>query len=174
VKKETAIALRIVTAVVAALSLLGWVATPILRLSVDEFELPITVVCAIVPCFSAALALVLGAIAGGRGGWLSKTLNAIGACIIFLPAPLIILIVTDDVEPSIFLPISCGVQFVGWLIAVGGLVAWLATRNKEKASPEPQLDTDLEPSVISGKLCPACGAENPPDYGFCERCGSEL
>ena len=80
----------VVTAVVAALSLLGWVATLILRLSVDEFELPITVVCAIVPCFSAALALVLGAIAGGRGGWLSKTLNAIGACII-----------NDDYMPSI-------------------------------------------------------------------------
>jgi hypothetical protein len=173
-KKETVIALRITAGILAILSLLGWVAVIVLNLSDIGFESPITVVCTIVPCFPMTLTLVLGAIAATRGHWLSRTLNVVGGIIIILPVILLVLSITGILDISIFLPIGCGVQFVGFLIVLGGTLIHLVTRDKEKAKADSPIDASPEPTAVSGKVCSACGAENPPDHGFCGRCGAEL
>jgi len=27
---------------------------------------------------------------------------------------------------------------------------------------------------LSKKICPSCGAENPPDFAYCEKCGNKF
>jgi hypothetical protein len=49
---------------------------------------------------------------------------------------------------------------------VGGIVALLVTLNKRRAPPP----TPGQPT----KVCAACGAQNPPGYEFCDRCGARL
>jgi hypothetical protein len=173
-KKETTVALRITAGILGILSLFGWVAVIVLNLSDIGFESPITIMCTIVPCLPMALTLVLGTIAATRAHWLSRTLNVIGGAIIILPVTLLVLSITGILDISIFLPIGCGVQFVGFLIALGGTLTHLVTRNMEKAKVDSEADASPGPAIALGKVCSACGAENPPDYEFCERCGAEL
>jgi len=146
----------------------------VLNLSDIGFESPITVICAVVPCFPIALILVLGAIAATREHWLSRTLNVAAVAIMIMPVTLLVLSVTGVLDISIFLPIGCGVQFVGFLVALGGTLIHLVTRNMEKAKTGSPIDASPEPTTVSGRVCSVCGAENPPDYGFCERCGAKL
>jgi MFS family permease len=56
---------------------------------------------------------------------------------------------------------------VGLLVGPALLIASLIAKTAAAPSPPEQ-----PPS--SRRVCPACGAENPPDYSFCERCGAEL
>ncbi len=70
------------------------------------------------------------------------------------PAPVLIVLFIIALLVNILSPI---------LIIAG--VVLIATSAGKKAVPT---------SPEAGKVCAACGAENPPDYGFCERCGTEL
>jgi hypothetical protein len=56
---------------------------------------------------------------------------------------------------------------VGLLAGPALIIASLVAKTTTAPPPPEQ-----PPS--SKRVCPACGAENPPDYSFCERCGSEL
>jgi O-antigen/teichoic acid export membrane protein len=69
------------------------------------------------------------------------------------PAPVLIVLFIIALLVNILSPI---------LIIAG--VVFIATSAGRKATPP------MGPK----KLCPACGTENPPDYGFCERCGGKL
>jgi hypothetical protein len=53
---------------------------------------------------------------------------------------------------------------VGLLVGPALLIASLVVKTTTAPPPPEQ-----PPS--SKRVCPACGAENPPDYSFCERCG---
>lgn len=69
------------------------------------------------------------------------------------------------------LVICAGVAVVVALGAVG-FVLWNRRRTSaesRESQPEPQ----PEPRA-TGKQCPSCGAWNPKDYIFCDRCGERL
>ncbi|MBN1813249.1 MAG: zinc ribbon domain-containing protein [Anaerolineae bacterium] len=52
---------------------------------------------------------------------------------------------------------------VGPALLIASLVVKTTAASSLPAQPPP-----------AKRVCPACGAENPADYSFCERCGSEL
>jgi hypothetical protein len=62
--------------------------------------------------------------------------------------------------------IVCIVSLLIIAAIVGGVVALVIVLNKRRAPPP-------RPGPLP-KVCAACGAENPPDYEFCERCGGKL
>ena len=62
--------------------------------------------------------------------------------------------------------IVCIISLLIVAAVVGGIVALVIVLNKKRA-PFPG-------SGPPPKVCPACGAQNPPDYGFCEHCGARL
>ncbi|MBN1813248.1 MAG: zinc-ribbon domain-containing protein [Anaerolineae bacterium] len=69
-------------------------------------------------------------------------------------------------ESSILILIAgCAFALIAAAV-VGGiavLIIVLARRRQPTLRPGPP-----------PKVCPACGAQNPPDYDFCERCGASL
>ena len=70
------------------------------------------------------------------------------------PAPVLIILFIVAILISILSPI---------LIIAGVVLIATSTGKKTEAT-----------APGAGKVCTACGAENPPDYGFCERCGEKL
>jgi hypothetical protein len=66
----------------------------------------------------------------------------------------------------LLLLIICVVFLLTVAALVGGIVALVIVLNKRRAlTPRPG-----QPP----KVCAACGAQNPPGYEFCDRCGARL
>jgi ribosomal protein L40E len=82
-------------------------------------------------------------------------------------ASLVIFLGQGRTEPApvliVLFIVALLVNVMGPILIIAGIVL-IATSAGKKATPPMGLK----------KVCPACGAENPPDYEFCERCGEKL
>lgn len=88
-----------------------------------------------------------------------------------------------DVGPIIILLVGCLAGIV--ILAIGAAlvvaVILLSSRGRQQAPPPVQVGPAMRQGEASSAgpggielVCAACGAGNPPEHEFCDRCGKPL